>query len=460
MPTSPPHPKRSKINDDPSATAAAAASASAMTAADQIAASSGMPTNNNDGATIHGMSNKLTETILGFLGYKDIMKARICCRKFREAARNTIVPWTEYGKKSYTHSQCKASQICITSVKKYKAMVAMSTALPNLQQLEVATICRNNYNEIEIKYCDGEDPDEEQTAKTADWSTHDIQMISKFRQLRHLKISSYQLNGKYPIFFNYPHLEKLSIEYCANLKWDLKLLIGLPSLKELSVRGGKSTGNIKSLIALKNTLEKVYLSTSGKVEGDFMDLSDFPLLKSLQLPCCSLITGDVRNIGEDDFPMLKELSIGSGIVGSEYHKFQRIADAPSVMQAIHRLKQRDPPLLSHYSQWTTWSLSRDSPEWYDSNGERGHPKPPFSIDFVRVGSRAGWRWKADVGYRSHVNSCEIHWLDPEPDRDSSNYGDYERELQSIQEDIFCFEGYHEPPSQDDYKRLCEEFYGI
>ena len=450
MPTSPPHPKRSKINDDPSATAAA------MTAADQITASSGTVNNNADDASIHGMSNKLTETIFGFLGYKDIMKARICCRKFREAARNTIVPWAEYdyGKNSYTRSQCVESQICIDCVKKHKAVVAMSTALPNIQQLSVCTIWGPGRGDPD-KYCDGEDPNEERTAKTADWNEHDIQMISKFTKLRDLRISSSYLNGRYPIFFNFPLMEKLSIEYCPHLKWDLKLLVGLPSLRELYVSsGGEMTGNIKILSALKKILEKVRLSGCSKIEGDFMSLADFPLLKVLNLSNCSLVTGDVRDIGEGDFPMLTELSVGSGIVGSEYHRFQRIADAPSVMQAIHRLKQRNPPLLSDYSRWTTWSLSRDSPEWYDSNGERGHPKPPFYIDFVRVGSRVGWRWK------SGTNSCEINWLDSEPERDSSDYDDYLRELQSIQEEIFCFEGYHQPPSQDDYKRLCEEFYGI
>ena len=58
------------------------------------------------------------------------------------------------------------------------------------------------------------------------------------------------------------------------------------------------------------------------------------------------------------------------------------------------------------------------------------------------------------------NSCEINWLGPEPDRENSGYEVYDQELQSMQEDIFCFEGYHQPPAQDDYKRLCEEYYGI
>jgi hypothetical protein len=109
-----------------------------------------------------------------------------------------------------------------------------------------------------------------------------------------------------------------------------------------------------------------------------------------------------------------------------------------------------------------WSLSRDSPEWYDLNDENGHPPPPFTINFVRAGSRVGWRWKASGGggYNCISNSCEINWLDPEPDRESNDYDVYIRELQSIQEDVFCFKGYHQPPSQDEYKRLCEEYYDI
>ncbi len=187
-----------------------------------------------------------------------------------------------------------------------------------------------------------------------------------------------------------------------------------------------------------------------------MDLADFPRLKSLDLGGCHLVTGDMREIGESDFASLEELELPTSVIGAKCHKFQRISDVPSVAEAIYRLKQRDPPLVKRL-EYIDWRLSIDSPEWYSKNDERGHPPPPFLIDFVQAGSRVGWRWAT---CNRGTNSCEINWLDPEPDRESSGYEVYNRELESLQEDVFCFEGYHQPPSQDDYKRLCEEYYDI
>lgn len=57
------------------------------------------------------------------------------------------------------------------------------------------------------------------------------------------------------------------------------------------------------------------------------------------------------------------------------------------------------------------------------------------------------RWK------SGSNSCEVNWLDPEPDRESSGYKAYIRELHSIQDEIFCFQGIislHQKKNTSDY----------
>jgi len=455
----PPLPKKSKLNG--TSAKATAAPAAAGVADDRIAE---QPNSNADDGitedllddkadndpTMNGMSNSLTAGILGFLGYKDIMRSRICCSKFRDAARTTIIPWAN-GKNSYSLST--ETKFRVNNVRKYKAMVVMTTALPNLQQIRLHGIGHGN------KYCDGKDPDEKKVASTADWTAYEIQMISKFTKLRSLTMYAAPLNGRYSVLFNFPLLRRLDIHYCDYLEWDLDMLAGLPLLEELVVLSNDSlTGNIKSLSVLKVTLEKVYIRRC-KIEGDFMDLAAFPRLKSLNLTTCSLITGDMREIGGNDFPMLEELDLGEGVIGAKCHHFQRISDVPSVAEAIYRLSQRDPPLIKNLD-CVYWSLSRDSPEWYDRNCENGHPPPPFSIDFVRAGSRFGWRWKTISAYSCASNSCEINWLDPEPDRESNDYDVYIRELQSIQEDIFCFEGYHQPPSEEEYKRLCEEYYGI
>ncbi len=216
------------------------------------------------------------------------------------------------------------------------------------------------------------------------------------------------------------------------------------------------TGTIKSLSKLKNTLKKVRLCCDN-IEGDFIDLADFPRLKSLDLDGCSLVTGDMREIGENDFAALEELSLGISVIGARWHEFECTADVPSVAEAIYRLNQRDDPRLVKKLDNIRWRLSRDSPEWYAANDESGHhPPPPFSIRFVQAGSRVGWRWTTCI----RTNSCEINWLDAEPGRESSDYAVYNQELQSLQEDVFCFEGHHQPPSEVDYKRLCEDFYDI
>eukprot|EP00985_Skeletonema_marinoi_P000093 scaffold25_cov69-Skeletonema_marinoi.AAC.7 len=275
MPPLPKKTRRSVNGTCANDTAWAAAAAAAGVAADRIV---DQPNSNADDGivdsllddnsadndpTINGMSNNLTATILGFLGYKDIMRSRICCRKFRDAARTTIIPWAEYdGKNSYSLSY-ESQFLVVKSVQKHKVMVAMSTALPNLQQISLYHIGTKH------NFCDGKDPDEKKAASTADWTTHEFQMISKFTKLRSLTIFESPLNGRYPVLFKFPLLQKLEIKYCRSLKWDLNTLTGLPSLKELTAVNASLKGSIKSLSVLKDTLEKVCIRNC-EIEGDFM----------------------------------------------------------------------------------------------------------------------------------------------------------------------------------------------
>ena len=141
----------------------------------------------------------------------------------------------------------------VNSVNNYNAMRVMTTELPNLQQITIGRLG------IGHKYSDGEDPDERYAARTAHWTTYDIGIISSFSKLRKLGISASELNGRYPFLFNsFPLLQKLRIQSCEYLKWDLEMLVGLPLLKELDcVHNYDLTGNINSLRVLKDTLENV-----------------------------------------------------------------------------------------------------------------------------------------------------------------------------------------------------------
>jgi hypothetical protein len=97
-----------------------------------------------------------------------------------------------------------------------------------------------------------------------------------------------------------------------------------------------------------------------------------------------------------------------------------------------------------------WSLSEDSADWFNWEDESDNPKPPFRLQIVQAGSRRGWSW---CTLRSH-HSCAINWLDPEPCSESSHYEAYIEELQHIEQSINFYRGYHQPPTQEEYRQLC------
>ncbi len=328
--------------------------------------------------------------VLEFLPLKDIMRSRRVSKKCSEAVTKTIVPLAD------------SVGFCVRNVKNYSAMTVMTRAMPNLQQI---TLCALEWRH---KYNDGEDPDEERAAITADNVTHDIGIITTFRKLRILNISHAPLNGRYPVLFNFPLLQKLSIQHCKYLKCDLEMLAGLPMLKELDCRRNDClTGNLKSLRVLKDALEKVHIRNCKNIEGNFMEMADFPHLKALNL-LDTAVTGDIRDIGENDFSSLESLYLPKKVYGGR--ELQSISDAHDLVRTLYLLRKQHPALI--LDNWHG-KLSRDSPDWYD--GSMYHA-PPFYIYFVQAGSRIGYRWGSKNG-----KSCEVNWLDPEPDRESSDY---------------------------------------
>jgi hypothetical protein len=76
----------------------------------------------------------------------------------------------------------------VNSVVKYNVMNVMATELPNLQQLKISHFGSTRRGGQGHKYNDGEDPNEEEAAKTADCISHDIGIISNFSKLRILEI--------------------------------------------------------------------------------------------------------------------------------------------------------------------------------------------------------------------------------------------------------------------------------
>ena len=374
--------------------------------------------------------------ILGFLHLKEIMRKRRINKKLMEVVKKTIAPLSDFR---------------VDSIENYSAINVMTEALPNLQQITIG------YPGERHKYNDGEDPDEFVAASTADRTSLDITIMSNLSKLRVLEIECIPLNGRYPFLFNsFPLLEKLSIQHCNCLKWDLEMLAGFPLLKELDCIGKFMTGNINSLRVLKDTLERVRIGRA--VEGNFMDLADFPHLKELDLEGTA-VTGDIRDIGENDFSALEQLILPKGVYGGVAYELQRISDAPDLVRAVYQLKKQRPGLKMWH--WHG-NLSEDSPDWYASLDEDDNilnpmkPSPPFRVVYAQAGSRVGYRWEDKYGNES----CEVNWLDPEPDRGSGDYKKYLRELQVINCRVTLYSGFHQPPSEEEFNRLVDEYYGF
>ena len=384
----------------------------------------GMPGEIIEIETIAELGTDEVAWILSFLPLEKIMCLRRVNITWKEAAKKTTVPPTDFA---------------VDDVKKYNATEIMTRALPNLQQIHIGNLGSGN------KYNDGEDPDEEYAdaarSAAADWTVHDIEIISHFSKLRIFCITGADLNGRYPFLFNsFPLLQKLSLDYCIILKWDLDMLAGFPLLKELYCYSNCDlTGNISSLRVLKDTLEKVDLPGCQNVEGNFMDLADFPHLKILVLEETD-VTGDIRDIGVNDFASLECLILPKGVYGGSGYELQRISDAPDLVRSLYLLKNQRPTIKLWLKHWYA-KLSEDSPDWYES-ADATEESTPFYISFIEAGSRLGYRWEAD---RS-TNTCEVNWLDPEPETDSREYGD----------PTTLYRGYYEPPTEEEYNLLFEE----
>ena len=353
----------------------------------------------NELPSFNSLNNDELAHVLGFLPPEDIMRARLSI-KLRDFATTLIVPPSDY------------------RVRRFKVMEAMAKSLPNIQQI---TIDNLGFGQ---KYADGVDPNEDRVNYTIKGHiTPDITILTRFKKLRVLELNDAPLNGRYAFLFKLPLLQKLTIVSMDCFKWDVFMLSGLLSLRELHCEGSCVEGNIKDLRALNDTLEKLNMHNCRGIEGDFMTLSDFRRLKILDLVGASGVIGDVREILTDDFQVLEELHLPNGVVGGKDHQFQLISEVADVMLALHRLQQRIPTI----SRDCYWELAAASPEWYDFDEYDQYPAPPFIISFVQAGPRVGWRWLSPSRPRIRLNrarmrvdtdtrsdrggSCEVNWLD-------------------------------------------------
>ena len=403
--------------------------------------------------TAYQLNGSVLETIFGFLPLNhDVIRLRHVCSDWEDSLKQACIP----------------SEFEVFSLYEFMLMETMTTALPNLQHLTMYSIA-DGYG---LGYMNGDNPDERGRTYRR---TYDIGIISNFQKLRSLAIMGVDLNGEYPAIFNFPLLEKLVLHRDERdepnyHKWDLELLAGLPMLREFECFFNQSmTGNLSSLRVLKDTLEKVEIEKCHQVVGNFMDLADFPHLKVLNLNSTS-VTGDIRDIGANDFTALTKLTLPRTVYGGNRYEFQSIAEVPVFMEQIY-------PLAKRFSLDMFWRLSNASPDWYEEPDIQ--IPPPFVCELITLrGTRIGWRWRCNFPDEDLMNpdycpslydivvdpfgplefsdlnsSCEINWLEPEPDRERSDYKDYTFQLGYAQREINFYRGCYNPPTEDEYNQL-------
>ncbi len=139
---------------------------------------------------------------------------------------------------------------------------------------------------------------------------------------------------------------------------------------------------------------------------------------------------------------MKLLTLPKGVNGGSEQEFQRISDAQDVARIPYLFQKQRPEIV--LKDWYA-ELSEDSPDRYEFLDDIDKDYAPVYIAFVRAGTRFGYQWGTDM------DPCEVNWLDPEPDRESSDYGKYMEELQKIEGQIDYFKGYHQPPTREEFE---------
>ena len=318
-----------------------------------------------------------------------------------------------------------------------EALGWIADALPGMSSVNFLFSLRKSE---EFKFAKGEDPlpvpepfywrDEDRPRPEDIPKPVDISSIANFCRLRNLTIEHADLNGSYPYLFDFPNLRTLELVDIGRLRWDLDMLSGLPKLEKLRCIRAPVTGNLKCLCVVRNSLIDLCLAGCSEVEGNIMDLADFPLLKEISLNKCNKVVGDITDIGPKDFQSIE--SAFTDLPNSVYGAgdLPSIAETPKIMQAWYTLKKRNQNIFSGRRM----SLSLSSPEIYDNNVHHSRDMPKC-VEFVSAGPRLGWRWTNAVS----GGSCEPNWIDPAPNPSDVNYDVYLEELKEIERDVDFFQ---------------------
>ena len=379
-------------------------------------------------------------SILGFLTWKDILRARVC-KKWRDAARLTVVPPS----RNIVDENCwkDVPDLYVRNRGAALALEWLSDALPGMNAINFDFALAETEDNYEIAEGGGV---LDENARLIDLS-----VLSQFHGLQHLFLNETHFIGRMPFLFHFQHLKTLELVWNPGLQWDLDMLSGLPNLERLLAAHNYSlTGNIRSMRGLRETLVCFDVYRCNEIEGNLHDLADFPKLEELNL-FGTKVAGDIREIGSTDFTAVKNVQLPSGVYGGDDY-FRRVGDASAVMYARCAWKKRNPSLFTDRQ----WSLSIESPDFHTvMNIGDACRIPPYVAEIVQAGPRLGWRWTNS----QNSSSCEVNWFDPEPQKGDAGYDDYLRELESIEQEVHFFRGFSKPPTRDQYQLLIQEAEG-
>jgi len=225
------------------------------------------------------------------------------------------------------------------------------------------------------------------------------------------------------------------------------MLTCMPLIEKLTLISSKATGSISDLNFLKNTLlELVIVSSPNQsivddIDGDFMDLADYLVLRKLDLKWAKGIRGDASQIQLTDFPCMQKLDLPGVLL--------RIDHSSDIIDLFTSFARRSSPCIASVR------LSENSSDRFERDGDKhsNSPPPPFTLEFVNPGNRLGWRWAARR--RLWYNrSCEINWLDEELDNGSDQYHVYQEETKRFNESVQFYKGIYNLPTEEEYREMC------
>mmetsp|Transcript_16776 Transcript_16776/g.33529 ORF Transcript_16776/g.33529 Transcript_16776/m.33529 type:complete len:455 (-) Transcript_16776:559-1923(-) len=209
--------------------------------------------------------------------------------------------------------------------------------------------------------------------------------LGTFLNLKELDLSNwssrFRLVGSYSALQPLHKLQSLNISNNGDFRFNLGVLSAFPYLKHFSARWcSLLMGDLKDLGHLCDHLETLELDRCESVTGSLGDMANFTALKILSLSYCRSVRGGIRAIKPGQFASLRQLDISeTRIYGGQ--PIEAISDDAVLASAWHRLFTTLPS-LEETDSWrglhsadnlddpytSVWigSLDDSSPEFYYS----------------------------------------------------------------------------------------------